>query len=85
MNPAERYRILQGQMLRGRACGTLSDAALDTILEDMDTAWDAMDDEARSVANAEAAKIAASSAPDDLRLVDCDVAIGTSSSVRRAA
>jgi hypothetical protein len=72
-------------MMRGRAFGTLSEDALDAILEEMDTVWASMSEADCTVADAEAAAIAASAAPEELGLVDCDVEPGTGGRPRRAA
>ena len=47
MNTAEKYALLEAQMLRGRALGTLSEDAVDQILEQMDDLWLQMSDAER--------------------------------------
>ena len=59
MTPAERYRVLQAQMMRGRAFGTLSEGALDAILDEMDVVWASMSAADCAAADAEAAAVAA--------------------------
>jgi len=72
-------------MLRGRAYGTLSEDALERLLDTMDQVWASMSETDRAAADAEAENLAGCVAPEDLQLVDCHVAPGSGGSPRRAA
>lgn len=85
MNTAEKYALLEAQMLRGRSLGTLSEESLDQILEEMDELWSDMGEVAKEQANVRAAAWARSTTPEDLGLRDRVVSAGASMLPREAA
>ena len=85
MNAAEKYALLEAQMLRGRSLGTLSPDALDRILEEMDDLWLQMSEDERQQANRRAAAWARAPVPDDLGLRDRVVGPGSHGLPREAA
>ena len=84
MSPAERYDLLQSLLLRARALGTASDSQLDALLAEMDTAWDAMSPADQAAADARAAALASTAAPDELGITDVVQVIGDHRLPRRA-
>ena len=85
MNAAERYALLERQMLRGRSLGTLSEEGLDRTLEEMDDLWLQLSDAERRQAEERAAAWAASDAPDELGLRERVVPLGGHTLPREAA
>ncbi len=85
MNAAEKYALIEAQMLRGRSLGTLPEAAQDRILEAMDDLWLQMSDTERREADLRAKAWANAPAPDDLGLRDRVVHPGEHALPREAA
>jgi hypothetical protein len=76
VTPAQQYLLLEALMLRGRALGTVAEAQLDSLLEEMDQLWDQMSNDERQEADRHAAAMAAISAPDELHLQDVATRVG---------
>jgi hypothetical protein len=76
VTPAQQYRLLEALMLRGRALGTITEAQLDALLEELDQLWAQMSHEERQEADRRAAAMAAISAPDELHLQDVATRLG---------
>lgn len=63
MTATQRYAQMEQQLLMGRADGTLTGEAETALLEEMDEAWDVLDERERALASARAACLSAESPP----------------------
>jgi len=85
MTSAQRYELLQTLLLRARALENASEAQLDSLLDEMDAAWDAMSLAEQQAADLRAAALARIPAPDDLGLTEVVKVVGDHQLPRRAA
>jgi hypothetical protein len=70
MTPSERHEVLERQILRGRALGTIVEQAEDALLETLDDLWSEMSEEDRRAASERSVRRGGLIAPESLGLRD---------------
>lgn len=85
MSAADRYYLVERQIMVGRARGTLTEEQEDALLEETDELWLLLTEDERSEVDRRVRSYVTSEAPEDLGLLDRSVDRGDTVAPRIAA